>query len=848
MKALSLFLLIVFTLSIFTAGAGPAFARETTSRRAVITAMEGSVLVQASGQAVAVPARKNMEIKSGDRIITGKDGTCEIRYDDGSISRIGPGSRVDISALSRQGADGAETTVLSVNRGSVWNNTKEVVQRNSRFEVNTPSAVAGVRGTQFYINVMSFLDTILRVYSGLVGMAPSPEERPEEEDVPPPPPPPGQEIPVNPFQQLLFTAQAPPPAPAPLDALAVDDFEKDNLVEDFPAAYVEIETEVKTFQLQQAEARVLGELTNLARITQELELLKQQLARETDPAKIAQLQSLQQLLQSEMGSRLEVAKNVEKERQALAQEKQKLAELKEKLDELTPEQLKEQAQAVRQEDKARAEERQERQEQIIQQEKTATETRQQVTRQAEASGVKEILQQAAALVTPELIQRLSQEVLPPPPPAVPPLLPTLPTTPLSPPTVEDYSLPPSLSTISASQLQDITIAVGASGSVVISFSPPDVSVSAVSSNTNVATVTVEDLGSDKRFTVTGISAGVVNITVTASRTGYLTEIRSFPVTVIPAPLVVTHEPIFVGYTTPAAIYIENNIVSQYPAAGSSLWSTGDIGNLSLDQIKKIDAHGMPTIETGVNLVDTNFSESGIDCVLPVGLGEGGYVIHVRKNSKIIGAALFWVVTYPPPPSPFSEALTGNQIMIYNYVTGNDKMLIQNIPNISVIKVYSSETGQTLLAQNSSYEGVCWVTIEGGFNSELTEVYVTITESEKAESPRTQKLIPLPPIMQINIDYTAQTETGKIIYKMTQYQKDAIELATVKTIYKVVAFTAGYGCTFTVLPAIEEGIVVPIGDTGAIKDIPAGNYGYAIAAYDNQNNVIAYYISIEWLTV
>ncbi|NLX90395.1 MAG: hypothetical protein GXZ07_02185 [Firmicutes bacterium] len=411
-------LLSIFIFILLAAGSVPAYAQGSTiPRRAIMSAMEGSVLVQAAGQAVAVPARKNMEIKNGDRVITGNDGTCEFKYDDGSVSRIGPNSRVDISALSRTGADGSETTVLNVKRGSIWNNTKQVVKRNSRFEVNTPAAAASVRGTQFYINVESFLDTIVRVYTGLVGLASAPEDQQEDvgdegDSASPPPPPSGQETAVSAFQQILFTTDAPPAPPAPLDALAVDDFEKDNLVEDFPSAYVEIETEVKTYQLQQTELKVLGELKNLVLITQELELLKQQLERETDPAKISQLQSLQQQLQIEMESRLEMAKNLEKERQQLAQEKEKLAELKEKMDTLTPEQVKEEAKAVRQEEKAKAAEREERLEQITKQEQAVTEIREQVTKQAEEIGVQETLQQAAEKVTVELIRQLAEEVLP----------------------------------------------------------------------------------------------------------------------------------------------------------------------------------------------------------------------------------------------------------------------------------------------------------------------------------------------------------------------------------------------------------------------------------------------------
>ncbi len=148
------------------------------------------------------------------------------------------------------------------------------------------------------------------------------------------------------------------------------------------------------------------------RITQELELLKQQLDKETDPAKIAQIQSLQQQLQNEMGIRLEMAQNFEKERQQLAKEKEKLTELKEKIETLTAEQVKEEARSVRQEEKTNAAERAERLEQITKQEQTVVDVREQVTKQAEEIGVQETLQQAAEKVTTELIQQLAEEVLP----------------------------------------------------------------------------------------------------------------------------------------------------------------------------------------------------------------------------------------------------------------------------------------------------------------------------------------------------------------------------------------------------------------------------------------------------
>lgn len=411
---LLVYLLVMFILSAHTAGV-PAYAQGITPRRAFIFTMQGSVLVQASGQATAVPARRNMEIKSGDRIITGKDGTAELKYDDGSISRIGPGSRIDIANLSRQSKDGAGTTILNAQRGSIWNNAKEIALRNSRFQVNTPAAVASVRGTNFLVRVQNALDTLIRVYDGRVGATPASGTGNDEE---PSPLDPEDEMYINSFQQAGFGPDAPPrPEPNPIDPLDVDEFEKDNLVEDQPAAYIEIESEAKTILLTQAEEKLLQELHNLAVLGKELELITGKLAAETDPAKLAQLKSLLQLLQKELENRREIVKNIDQERQALAMEKEKLNELKERLDTLTPEQLKEQVKAAREEEKQLTAERAARERERAAREQDAAEALLKAKEVAEELGLSAELQQAGEGVTDEDILKAAEGVLPPEPPA-----------------------------------------------------------------------------------------------------------------------------------------------------------------------------------------------------------------------------------------------------------------------------------------------------------------------------------------------------------------------------------------------------------------------------------------------
>ena len=231
-----------------------------TPRRAVITAMEGSVLVQASGQATAVPARRNMEIKSGDRIITGKDGSCTIRYDDGCTTHIGPNSRVDMTNLTRQGADGPDTTILGAQRGTLWNNAKDVMARNSRFEVNTPSAIAAVRGTFFKSIVLPNGDTLFIVLGG--GLYISPAASDEGDDGGDVPPPSGEGVFVGGGEQLgVSSGEELPDSAVPLDYNEIDNATLLYLAQDNPDIFVEL--------IENAAAQ--GETEFLERVNQLLE-------------------------------------------------------------------------------------------------------------------------------------------------------------------------------------------------------------------------------------------------------------------------------------------------------------------------------------------------------------------------------------------------------------------------------------------------------------------------------------------------------------------------------------------------------------------------------------------------
>ena len=105
-------------------------------------------------------------IRVGDEIISGA-GTATIELADGSEVRLSPESRLTFNRLTQYGRSGMIDTRLRLNRGEVHTRVKPVIEGGSRFEIETPSAVAAVRGTAFALQT-SASGTSLQVTRGVL--------------------------------------------------------------------------------------------------------------------------------------------------------------------------------------------------------------------------------------------------------------------------------------------------------------------------------------------------------------------------------------------------------------------------------------------------------------------------------------------------------------------------------------------------------------------------------------------------------------------------------------------------------------------------------------------------------
>lgn len=184
----------------------PALTKTTTGATTTTAAASGApaaYTVAPSGEVVWSqaggpwrPLREGQLLNSGDKIRTGAHGAVSIMFAGGTVARLDAGTTVEIRAVSARGwtkgavrsPDGAQANRTLAARlyqsaGRIWVHVVRRVNSVLSFEVETPAAVAGVRGTIFTVAVASQIRTTVSVWEGVVDVKPS--GRPEAQTIPP---------------------------------------------------------------------------------------------------------------------------------------------------------------------------------------------------------------------------------------------------------------------------------------------------------------------------------------------------------------------------------------------------------------------------------------------------------------------------------------------------------------------------------------------------------------------------------------------------------------------------------------------------------------------------------------
>lgn len=110
--------------------------------------------------------RNNHVLIEKNVLKTGEDGKCEIKLDDGTILKLAEDTVIVLGEINYD-KNGDTNTLLKLLGGSVLMKVTKL-NDGDKFNVSTPTAVAGVRGTEFTMSVNKNEKVELTVLQGIV--------------------------------------------------------------------------------------------------------------------------------------------------------------------------------------------------------------------------------------------------------------------------------------------------------------------------------------------------------------------------------------------------------------------------------------------------------------------------------------------------------------------------------------------------------------------------------------------------------------------------------------------------------------------------------------------------------
>ena len=115
-----------------------------------IKTSKGQVAVQREGQ--SLPGAVGTRVQNADTIRTGADGSVGITMDDDSLLSIGPNSVLSLDRYAYDPTTSRGRFDASLNKGTLAVISGRIAKQSpDAMTVRTPTAVLGVRGTEFVV-------------------------------------------------------------------------------------------------------------------------------------------------------------------------------------------------------------------------------------------------------------------------------------------------------------------------------------------------------------------------------------------------------------------------------------------------------------------------------------------------------------------------------------------------------------------------------------------------------------------------------------------------------------------------------------------------------------------------
>jgi hypothetical protein len=141
---------------------------QTTWRKefAVITKVKGNAAIKYSGNEIWDSALVDTKLREQDTIMTWEKSWVTLKLYDNSEITLQPGSSLYIKSL--QSSNKLKRSLFKLITGKVLAKAKEYLEKGSKFEIESESATAGVRGTFFEFGTWADGTSQLIVYEGTV--------------------------------------------------------------------------------------------------------------------------------------------------------------------------------------------------------------------------------------------------------------------------------------------------------------------------------------------------------------------------------------------------------------------------------------------------------------------------------------------------------------------------------------------------------------------------------------------------------------------------------------------------------------------------------------------------------
>jgi len=128
-----------------------------------ITSLSGDAEVKRAKKAEWIKAELTMPVYFGDHVKTLEDGNITITFHDESLMTVHPNTHVALNTIISP-LEKKNSVLLFF--GRIWNRVRRKIVQMRGYEVQTPTAVLGVRGTEFEAGSYEDGTTLVRVASG----------------------------------------------------------------------------------------------------------------------------------------------------------------------------------------------------------------------------------------------------------------------------------------------------------------------------------------------------------------------------------------------------------------------------------------------------------------------------------------------------------------------------------------------------------------------------------------------------------------------------------------------------------------------------------------------------------